>query len=92
MRGNNGILQQMLDSAKLDEESVPGQSVVELLGGNRVLIENHRKVFAYDMTRICIRVSFGMVQIFGCNLRLKAMTGRKLLITGTIERIEICRG
>ena len=82
----------MLDSGGLEDECVPGQSVVELLGGNRALIENHRRVIAYDLSQICIRVSFGTVQVHGRNLRLQAMTGRKLLITGEIDRIDICRG
>ena len=82
----------MLDSSGLEDECIPGQSVVELLGGNRALIENHRRVIEYNLARICIRVSFGTVQVLGRNLRLQAMTGRKLLITGEIDRLEICRG
>lgn len=92
MKDARNFLQQVLDSAGLEEEMLPGQTVVELLGDQRALIENHRQVVGYDLTRVCIRVSFGMLQVLGCNLRLRAMTGRKLLITGTIDRIEICRG
>jgi sporulation protein YqfC len=92
LKEKRSILQQVLDSAGLEEEGVPGQSVIELLGDSRALIENHRQVVGYDLSQICIRVSFGTVQIFGCNLRLRAITGQKLLITGKIDRIDICRG
>ena len=92
MKDKKGILQQILDSSGLEEECIPGQSVLELLGDNRILIENHRQIIAYELSHIWIRVSFGTIQIFGCNLQLRAMTGRKLLITGKIDRIDICRG
>ncbi len=86
------ILQRLLDSNGLEEEVIPGQSVVELLGDRRVLVENHRRIIEYDLDRICLQLNFGVIQILGCNLRLRAMTGRKLLIAGKIDRIEICRG
>ena len=86
------ILQRLLDSSGLEEEGIPGQSVVELLGDRRVLVENHRRIIEYDLNRICLQLNCGAIQIVGCNLRLRAMTGRKLLITGKIDRIEVCRG
>lgn len=82
----------LLDQGGLEEEMLPGQSVVELLGDNRVLIENHRRIMEYEREQMCIRVSFGSVRILGCNLQLRHVTGRKLLITGNVERIELHRG
>lgn len=71
---------------------MPGQSVVELLGDNRVLVENHRRIIEYDLERACIAVSYGKVIIMGCNLQLRHVASRKLLVTGRIERIELYRG
>lgn len=92
MEEKKGLLQRLLESGGLEEETIPGQSVVELLGDNRVLVENHRRIIEYDLTRICLQLNFGTIVIVGCNLRLRAMTGRKLLITGKIQQIELCRG
>ena len=85
------IWRNLLDSSGLEDECIPGQSVVELLGENRVLIENHRRIMEYDLERICIGVSYGVVSILGRNLRLRHVTNRKLLVTGRIERLELQR-
>ena len=92
MERKTNLLRRMLDFGELEEEGMPGQSIVELLGNNRVLIENHRRVIEYDLARVCIRVSFGTITILGSNLRLRAMTAGKLIIAGNIDRIDICRG
>ena len=91
---NNGksIWRNILDTGGLEDECIPGQSVVELLGDNRVLIENHRRIMEYELVRICIGVSYGMVCIIGSNLRLRHVTSKKLLVTGRIDRLELHRG
>ena len=85
------IWRNLLDSGGLEDECIPGQSVVELLGENRVLIENHRRIMEYELERICIGVSYGVVSILGRNLRLRHVTNRKLLVTGRIEPLELQR-
>lgn len=92
MTDRKSIWRNLLDSGGLEDECVPGQSVVELLGDNRVLIENHRRIIEYELERICIGVGYGMVCIVGSNLRLRHVTSRKLLITGRIDRLELHRG
>lgn len=92
MKQKKTAWQHLLDQTELGEEGLPGQPIVELLGDSRVLIENHRRITEYDLDRICIRVSFGTVRVRGCNLRLRQVTGRKLLIIGKIENVELLRG
>ena len=92
MKRKRYILQYVLDSSELGDESLPGQSVVELLGDSRIIIENHKRILQYDPLMISIRFSFGTLSIIGCNLQLRSMIGHKLLITGKIDRIELCRG
>lgn len=92
MKRKKSVIRQLLDNGGLEEECVPGQAVVELLGDSRILVENHRRIIEYDLQRISIRVNYGMVCIQGCNLQLRQMTGRKLLITGTIHQIDLFRG
>lgn len=65
--------------------------VVELAGGNRVLIENHRGITSYNDNAICVSVSFGTVQVSGCNLALNHMTDQMLVICGKIDCISIIR-
>lgn len=92
MADQKSLFRRLLDGADLAEESLPLQPVVELLGDNRVLIENHRGVTQYCTERIQARVSFGAVNIQGGNLRLRYMTGQKLVIVGKIDSIEVVRG
>lgn len=86
------VFQRLLDEADLSEEALPRQPVVELLGDGRVLIENHRGVTQYCSEKIQARVSFGAVNVVGCNLRLRLMTGQKLVIVGKVDGIEVLRG
>ncbi len=84
----NRILQAM----ELGEEPAPLQSVLELCGDGRLLIENHFGVTEYIAERICVKVRFGQIQICGCNLKLRKMQGQVLVITGRIEQICVKRG
>lgn len=86
------LLQRMLDFGGLEEECIPSQTVIEFLGEHRALIENHQRVIEYDLNKVCVRTSFGVIMILGSNLQLRALTGCKLIITGRIDRMDICRG
>ena len=92
MKNHKPILQQLLDHTDLSEECIPGKPVVELLGDCRVLVENHRSIVEYTLDRVCIQVCYGSIIITGCNLQLRHMTGRKILIVGLIHGIEVIRG
>lgn len=85
------IWRKLLDSSGMEDECSPGQSVVELLGENRVLIENHRRIVEYKLEQIRIGMNYGILCILGRNLQLRHITSRKLLIIGRIERLELQR-
>ncbi len=92
MGGKRSVLRQLLDDAGLEDEALPMQSVVELLGDGRVLIENHKGVIEYGSDAIAARVAFGAVRVVGVNLRLRLMTAQKIVIVGRIDAIELTRG
>lgn len=85
------IVQQILDKANLQDECIPGNPVVELLGDSRILIENHRGIVEYTRNCIRIRVCYGTLGINGGNLKLRQMTAGRLLITGKIDSIDVKR-
>ena len=66
--------------------------LVELLGQNRVLVENYRHVLDYTPKRIRISVSFGEICVDGCGLAMSYMCADQLVISGTIENIALFRG
>ena len=79
------------DGVDLPGEAVPGQSVLELLGDNRVLIEGHKGVNQYGTEQIGVNLPFGMVCVSGSNLELSHMTKTRLVICGSVDSIQLHR-
>jgi sporulation protein YqfC len=91
MKGMEPIFARLTDKADLTGEPVPGQTVVEIAGENRVLIENYCAVREYSPQRIGVRVAFGTVVIEGCALELRRMTKEQLVIFGRIDAVSLQR-
>ena len=72
-------------------EALPGLPVLELAGDRRVLIEGHGGITAYGPERICVRVSYGQVEISGQGMVLTSMSREQLVITGRIDSIRVLR-
>lgn len=85
------ILLKWMERADLSGEPVPGIPLVEIAGDNRVLIENHRGVTEYSSNRIGIRVRYGVVLVCGQYMELSQMTKERLVISGRIDGISLCR-
>ena len=91
MKKERNILQWLAEGADLDGEPLPGQSLVEISGDCRVLIENHAGVIEYSRERIGVGVKFGQVTICGCGLELCRMTREQLIIRGRIDAVSLTR-
>ena len=89
---HTNILEQIILGADLSGEATPGQPIVEIVGQNRVIIENHNCVTAYSPNNIQVKVSFGYICISGNCLTLSIMTREKLVITGAICCITLQKG
>lgn len=87
-----GILGRFASAADLQDEPIPGRPLVEIIDCCRVLVENHNGVCDYGQTLIRVKVKFGSICISGVNLQLARMTKEQLIISGTIESIQLCRG
>ena len=79
-------------SADLLTETTPGTPIVEICGNKRVLIENHKGVTAYGESKVCVKVSYGVVCVHGTGLCLAQMTKHQLVITGCIDDLALQRG
>ena len=84
-------LDRLADQTDLPGEMDMGQTVVELAGDRRVLIEHHRGVIQYGHQQICVRVRYGTLLVAGEALELARMTKQQLVICGRIDRVELCR-
>ena len=78
-----------LFSSPLAEDLVGGQSRIELTGGRRLLIEDHRGILEYTDTLLRVALRRGQVRVTGDDLRLTALTLRELAVSGTIRAIEL---
>ena len=84
-------IERLAGSVDLAGETLPGQTVVEILGEHRVLIEHHLGVTRYCEDNICVKVKYGNVIISGTCLQICHMTKAQLVISGRIENITLHR-
>lgn len=91
MGRENKILNAAAENIPVKSDPILGTPLVEICGQRRVLIENHQGVVGYGCNEICIKVRFGCIRVDGANLKLVKMSKDKLVITGTIDRIDLQR-
>ena len=91
MAREHRLLEKLADEMDLPGEPIPGQSILELAGDGRILIENHLGITQYGREKICVKVRFGSIALGGCNLELERMTREQLVITGRIDTVSIHR-
>lgn len=83
-------IDRLMEGLELSEE-VSVDSIVELAGDHRVLIEHHRGIQRYGQDCICVKVKFGTVVISGCSMEIARMTKDQLIITGNIHSVTLQR-
>lgn len=91
MRRDRNWMERLAERMDLPGEPVPSQPLAELAGDRRLLIEHHRGVTQYSREQICIKVSYGYLQVCGSCLELSRMTAEQLVITGQIQQIQLLR-
>lgn len=66
-----------------------GNTLLEIVGRDRLVIERHRGISCYADEQIQIRTSYGYLLISGCGLRLCCMSREQLCITGRIDGVKL---
>ncbi len=79
---------ELCDRLDLPGGILPGTGSVTFSGAGRALIEGHRGILAYSEELVSVSFGRGRLSIFGSGLRLEAMNGGELLITGRIRTAE----
>ena len=75
----------------MEDELRPFQSVVEISGCRRVLIEHHCGVTEYGDCKVGVKVKYGCILVCGNDLELSRMTKDQLIICGRIEAVKLIR-
>lgn len=68
------------------------QTLVEVVGDRRVLVEHHRGILVYGTQEISVGATFGVLRVSGCGLRLCCMNREQLFISGQIQSIALESG
>ena len=76
----------------LAEDLVGGLPRLELTGGSRLLIEDHRGILEYTDTVLRVALRRGTITVVGEALQLTALTLRELAVSGRIRSIELLDG
>ncbi len=84
--------ERIAEQADLPGEGFWGESIVEIVGDRRILIENHKGVTEYGHERICVRLRCGDLTVYGKHLELAKMTKEVLVITGAVDNVALQRG
>lgn len=84
-------MERMAQRVWLEGETLPGESVVELAGDRRILVEGHGGVTQYSREQICVKVRYGYVSICGSGLELRHMSRETLCILGCVDSIRLER-
>lgn len=82
----------MMQGFDLDAEPLPGQPLLELVGTQRILIENHCGLAEYGDKLMRVKVRKGSICICGKELGLVQMSRERLIICGCIESVHLIRG
>ena len=92
MKDRRGLFDRVALATELPAELAPRQTIVEIAGQGRVLIENHCGVTMYGASEIRVKVSYGCIGICGTGLELVCMTKDQLVVTGRIDGVTLMRG
>ena len=85
-----GLLERTAEALDLPGDVLAGLPHIELTGNRELRMENHKGILAYGGEEI--RISGGKLEITvrGRRLELRAMNAGELLITGSIQGVELC--
>lgn len=86
------IMDHMKDAASRSVEPIINQPILEICGGDRVLIEHHEGMMEYSSKSISVKVRYGGICVAGSRLEVCKMTADQLVITGDIETVTLLKG
>ena len=76
-------------ASALDASTIQGRPLVEIIGNNSALVENHCGVISYSPENITIKTKSGCIWICGTGLTLTKMSFDQLRVHGVIKKLEL---
>lgn len=84
-------MERLADRMELTGEPLPGKTLVELAGDQRLLIEYHFGICQYTPQCVAAKVSYGEISVQGRNLEILRMAKEQLVIKGCIDSVTLIR-
>ena len=86
------LAEMFVQKIELEDEPLPFQSLIEIVGNCRVLIENHKGITHYSREKVCVRINRGVACVCGSGLTIAVMRKERLVICGKICGIDLMGG
>lgn len=87
MRARKNLTDRLPLKLDLSTEAMQSQTLVEIFGNGRVIVENHRGIIQYGCDQICIKTKKGFITVHGNGMQVAKMSKEQLVIVGSIERV-----
>ncbi len=82
----------MADALDLPADVALNLPQINLLGDQRLLVENHKGIIEYSSNRVRLKVEKGLLWAEGENLVLRNLQDDEISIEGEIKQISILMG
>ncbi len=89
MRVSRELADAFADKLDLPGELPLGAGCLTLCGGRQALIEGHRGLLAFSPECLVVRMGRQRLSLLGTELRIRAMSGDRLLVCGRIQSVEM---
>lgn len=83
------LLERLSDGTGPEGQELSYRPIVEIVGTQRVLIENHFGIMSYSREQILVKVRFGCIRVCGSGLEVLCMTREQLVIRGKICGVSL---
>lgn len=80
-------MQSWTERGRQIRQAVEPQTLVEMIGTGRILVEHHKGIQSYGEQEILVGTSYGCLRITGEHLRLCCMSREQLFVAGSIHLV-----
>ena len=82
------IKKKIVNMFELPKEIVFNLPLINIIGSEEINIENYKGVIEYNLERVRINTSCGVLKIEGKKLLLKQITAENISVNGLISKLE----
>ena len=89
MKASRELADAFADKLDLPGELPAGAGCLTLCGDRQALIEGHRGLLAISPECLVVRMGRQRLSLLGSELRIRSMSGDRLLVSGRIQSVEM---